>query len=232
MLVALHVVVVELAERLPVQVAELVARRVLLVLGELHALPLVGALVQAGEHALHHRAGAQLHPGELGERCRVEQRHGASAASPSPPRGAGRRASREVMPSLSAWKLGSTRWRSTGRASARTSSTVAAKRPWRTARALAASTRYWLARGPAPQDTFLRTELGRARLLGPGLPHQLHRVAHHVVRHRHAAHQLLQGEDLLRREHLGQRGLRPRGGALDDLHLLLGASGSPRPPGT
>jgi hypothetical protein len=56
-------------------VADLVAGRVLLVLGELDRLPLVGALVQAGEHALHDRAGAQLDGRELGEGLGVEQ-HG------------------------------------------------------------------------------------------------------------------------------------------------------------
>jgi hypothetical protein len=75
-LVPLHVVAVELAEGLPVEVLQLVAGRVLLVLRELHALALVGALVEPGEHSLHHRAGAELHPGELGQRCRVERGHG------------------------------------------------------------------------------------------------------------------------------------------------------------
>jgi hypothetical protein len=72
---ALDVVAVELAEGLPVEVAKLVAGRVLLVLGELHALALMRALVQPGEHALHHRPGAQLHPGQLGERGRIERFH-------------------------------------------------------------------------------------------------------------------------------------------------------------
>src|SRR5260370_21308484 len=55
---ALDVILVELSERLPVEVANLVARGVLLVLRELDALALVRTLVQPGQHAVHHRARA------------------------------------------------------------------------------------------------------------------------------------------------------------------------------
>src|SRR5690606_20136090 len=160
-------VAVELAVGLPVHVPQLVAGRVLLVLGELHALALVGALVLAGEDALHHRARAQADPGEARERLGIEQRHGSAQA---PTSATSRSMSwRLVTPSLSAVKLGSTRWRRTGRASAWTSSMLAAKRPLRIARALAPSTRYWLARGPAPQVTCCWTN--------PGTPASLGRVA-------------------------------------------------------
>jgi hypothetical protein len=73
---ALDVVAVELAEGLPVEVLELVARRVLLVLGELDALALVGRLVQAREHTLDHGAGAHFQAAEAGQQLSVEERHG------------------------------------------------------------------------------------------------------------------------------------------------------------
>src|SRR5512137_92197 len=151
LLEALHVVLVELAVGLPVDVAQLVAGRVLLVLAELHRLTVVRAAVQAGEHALRGGAHPQAQPGQAGQHRGVEQ----------PPAGLGHFAvsssrsttSRLDTPSLSARKLAMTRWASTGRASSRTSSSEAATRPSSTARLLAPSTRYWLARGPAPQAT-------------------------------------------------------------------------------
>ena len=75
MLVALDVVAIELAVGLPVEVLELVAGRVLLVLGELDALALVGRLVEPREDALDDGAGAHLDSGEARERLGVEERH-------------------------------------------------------------------------------------------------------------------------------------------------------------
>ena len=77
LLEALHVVLVELALGLPVEVAQLVAGRVLAVLGELDRLPVVGRAVEAGEHALGDRADAQLQAAELGEDGGVQQGAGA-----------------------------------------------------------------------------------------------------------------------------------------------------------
>src|SRR5262249_21139429 len=117
---ALDVVLVELSERLPVEVAKLVARGVLLVLRKLDALPLVRALVQAGEDALHQRPRPKLDAQKARQRLRVEEGQGVTSSrswSTSLP---------EVMPSDSAWKFGSTRCWSTGRARARTSSAEAA----------------------------------------------------------------------------------------------------------
>ncbi len=64
-------------------------------------------------------------------------------------------------PSASALKLVTMRCRSTGGATARTSSMPGAKRPASTARALAPRTRYCAARGPAPQVTQSLTNVGR-----------------------------------------------------------------------
>ena len=74
-LVALDVVAIELAVGLPVEVLELVAGGVLLVLGELDALALVGRLVEPGEDALDDGAGAHLDSGEARERLGVKERH-------------------------------------------------------------------------------------------------------------------------------------------------------------
>src|SRR6185437_4530766 len=56
-----------------------------------------------------------------------------------------------VTPSARATKLSAMRWRSTGRASATTSSTDGASLPSSSARARQASISAWLARGPGPQ---------------------------------------------------------------------------------
>src|SRR5207245_10150859 len=143
---ALDVVLVQLGESAPVDVLDLVAGRVLLVLGELHRLAVVRALVQARQHSLHHLAGPDLERAEAGEKGRVERHAFVSRSSSAITR-------RESTPSASAWKFVSTRWRRTGSTSARTSCTSAAGRPWIAARALAARISAWEARGPAPQLT-------------------------------------------------------------------------------
>ena len=123
---ALDVVLVELGKRPPVDVADLVARRVFLVLGELHGLTVVGALVQPGEHAFHHLARRHLERAEPREQRRQERLRGCHAFVSRKSSAITRR---ESTPSASAWKFVSTRWRRTGSASARTSCTSAAGRP-------------------------------------------------------------------------------------------------------
>src|SRR4051812_27964953 len=97
MLEALDVVAIELSERFPIQMAKLVTRRVLLVLRELDTLTMVGALVEAGEDAVHHCPRPESHPGKAREGCGVEQLNHAFTSA--------RRLSTiwpEVTPSLSA----------------------------------------------------------------------------------------------------------------------------------
>ena len=71
-----------------------------------------------------------------------------------------------------AWKLSSTRWRSTGSASARTSSNVTWVRPCSSARALAPSTSACAARTLAPYDTHSLMNAG-----APGSPGRLMRTS-------------------------------------------------------
>src|SRR5207244_7811555 len=141
-----HVVLAELGVGAPVDVLDLVARRVLLVLGELHRLPVHGALVQAGEDPLHHLARANLERSQPRQEGRIERHARASRSSCAT-------TARESTPSASAWKLVRTRCRMTGSANARTSSTVAAGRASSAARALAPTINACEARGPAPQAT-------------------------------------------------------------------------------
>ena len=60
-----------------------------------------------------------------------------------------------------------------------------------------------------------------ASLCGPRQPHELHRVAHHVVGHRHAAHDLLQRQNLLARKRRRDRGRDVGRRAPHDVELLL-----------
>src|SRR5262249_14133560 len=109
-------------------------------------LPVVRRGVQAGEHALHHLACANLEGPEARQQRRVERHAFVSRRSSAI-------TLRESTPSASAWKLVSTRWRRTGSASAPTSSTETAGRPESAARAFAPRIRACDARGPAPQLT-------------------------------------------------------------------------------
>ena len=70
---ALDVVLVELGVGAPIDVLDLVAGRVLLVLDELDRLAVGGALVQSGEDALHHLAGTYLQRPEPGEERGIER---------------------------------------------------------------------------------------------------------------------------------------------------------------
>ncbi len=72
LLVFLDVMAVGLAERTPVDVADLVSRAVLAVLGELDREALERALVQARHQPFHHQARDQLQPSETGQCGRVE----------------------------------------------------------------------------------------------------------------------------------------------------------------
>src|SRR2546421_480884 len=99
---ALDVVLVQLGEGAPVDVLDLVAGRVLLVLRELHRLAVVRALVQARQHPFHDLAGPDLERAEAGEKGGVEGHAFVSRSSSAITR-------RESTPSASAWKLVSTR---------------------------------------------------------------------------------------------------------------------------
>ena len=72
LLVLLDVEAVGAAEDLPVDVAGVVARDVLPVLGELHAEAVVGALVEPRDVPLDDHAGLHLETAQLGDRLRVE----------------------------------------------------------------------------------------------------------------------------------------------------------------
>src|SRR6266850_3926031 len=148
---ALDVVLVELGEGAPVDVPDLVARRVLLVLLEFDRLAVVGTLVQPGQDAFHHLARLDLQGPEAGQhRGNVRRREPHALVS----RSSSAITRRESTPSASAWKFVITRWRRTGSTSARTSWTSAAGRPCSAARAFAARISAWDARGPAPQLTW------------------------------------------------------------------------------
>src|SRR5262249_17252177 len=64
--VLLHVVAIGLGPDLPVEVANIVARRVLAVLGELDALPEERAPVHAGKEAFDDLTGPQIEPADAG----------------------------------------------------------------------------------------------------------------------------------------------------------------------
>ena len=107
-------------------------------------------------------------------------------------------------PSASALKLVTMRWRSTGRATARTSSrrrgSGLAARPGPSPPAPGTGS----PAAGAPTDVIADELRHVAAAVGfgsrPRQPHKLHRVADHVVGHRHAADDLLQGQNLLARE--------------------------------
>src|SRR5574341_1260241 len=69
----LHVVTIRARIHFPVDVARIVARRVLAILGELHAEAFEGAAVQAAEKAFDDGARAQFHAGNLRENLRIEE---------------------------------------------------------------------------------------------------------------------------------------------------------------
>ena len=73
-------------------------------------------------------------------------------------------------------------------------------RPCSSARALAPTIKNCTARGPAPQLNWSGTKSGVPDFADARLPHQRHRVADHVVGHRHFAHQPLQVENLVGRQ--------------------------------
>src|SRR5690606_9591193 len=113
----LHVVAVELAEGLPVDVFDVVAGRVLLVLGELDRRAVMRGAVHARQRTLDDRARAHRQVLEAAELQRREEPHGYSGRTTSR-----RRSMSSVArtPSASAWKLVMRRCCRTGRASART----------------------------------------------------------------------------------------------------------------
>ena len=124
-------------------------------------------------------------------------------------------------PSASALKLVKMRCRSTGRATARMSPALTARRPWRIARALAARIEVLgRARAGAPGQPVL-DEAECAGLLGPGGPHQVHRVIDHVVAGRDLAHELLDPEHVAPREDRLDLLLRRLGRGIDDPPLLV-----------
>src|SRR5262249_16691814 len=96
------------------------------------------------------------------------------------------------------------------------SSSDTAKRPARIARALPATTRYSDARGPRH---VLLEERRRVRA-GPRRARERDRVLHDVIGGRHAADQVLQLEDPLRRQHAAELRLVVAGLLADDLLLL------------
>ena len=118
------------AEEAPVDAADVVARHVGAVLGEVDGAAEVGRAVQAAQEALHHRAREQLEVADPGQDLRVEEAAAAAslragrsgmASSYIPDRGAGHGgqqllddASSCVTRSDSAWKLVRMRCRNTG----------------------------------------------------------------------------------------------------------------------
>jgi hypothetical protein len=158
--VLLHVLSVRLGERLPVEVLEVVARRVGPVLGELDRESVVRRRVETRDEALDDPAGDEpeaVEPGQgVGreELARGSHQLGRSFASGSFTSSRSRAMiDSDVRPSASALKFVKTRWRSTESATERTSAHETLTRPSRTARVLAPRTRYWAARVPAPQVT-------------------------------------------------------------------------------
>src|SRR4029453_19281577 len=163
--VLLDIIAVELGIGLPVDVENLIPRRILAMFGELDAEPLVGTGVKTGDQPFHDIPGAEQEARNLGERERIEIVRFVGHQGRSGWISASKRSMicSEVMRSgsaASAAKLQMMRCRRTDRASACTSSTEAAKRPCSTARALAPRMRYCEARGPAPQLTQSLTKAG------------------------------------------------------------------------
>jgi hypothetical protein len=68
----LHIEAVLPSPDLPVDATQVVATDIFPVLEKLHRLPLVGALVEAGEHALDNSTRAQLQPRDAGNRLRMQ----------------------------------------------------------------------------------------------------------------------------------------------------------------
>src|SRR5688572_17984124 len=152
-----HEVAVRPREEPPIEPAEVVAGLVAAVLAELEPGALQPARVHAEHEAVHHAPGHQRQVTERRERARVEQRHRSGLDGAFTPASSRSVTWSAVTPSASARKFTSTRWRSTGGATARRSSRVTAKRPSSSARALAQRTSAWPARGPAPHRTSSRT---------------------------------------------------------------------------
>ena len=124
-----------------------------------------------------------------------------------------------VMPSARAVKVSAMRWRSTGGASAITSSTEGARRSCSSARTRTASIRAWLARGPGPQPISSLSSPSPSRRGPPGA-HQPQDRVDHAVADRDAAHQGLRLDQLARGHHrLGR--LDAAAGGLDH-HAALG----------
>ena len=124
-----------------------------------------------------------------------------------------------VTPSARAEKFTAMRWRRIGPASATTSSTDGASRPWMMARARAASMKAWLARGPGPQATRWRTT-SRSDVLGTAGAHQLQDGIDHALADRQAADQRLRRHQVRRRQRL--HGDRHVGAGGRDHDLALG----------
>src|SRR5690606_34325541 len=144
--------------QLPIDAPRLVARFVAAVLGEFQPRALVAAamLAAAAQRAAAPRGDAQ--PAQLRAQARRDGIPAHDLRDAQPPgygtsRSSAATTSSGRRPSASAANESSNRWRSTGAASASTSSRVAASLPCSNARALEASTSDWPARGPAPHFT-------------------------------------------------------------------------------
>ena len=133
--------------------------------------------MESGDRAVHDSPRDELEIGDRGERHRVR----ANSLISGSRREAAWTISSASMPSASAWKFTSTRWRRTGSATARMSSKSTTVRPSSSARALPPSSSAWPARGPAPQRTHLRTKSGASSPAGTRRPHQAGREVDHVL---------------------------------------------------
>ena len=122
-----------------------------------------------------------------------------------------------VCPSAWAWKLVLMRWRRTGTATLRMSSSETLNRPSIAAIALPPRIRFCPARGPAPQSIRSLMNCGVCGSAGRVARTSRVDVLDHVIRDRHARHELLEVHDRLAREHLLQVGRLPLGRRREDL---------------
>src|SRR5205814_2247245 len=171
-------------KQLPVDAADVVARQVRPVLGEIHRRPEMRRAVQPVDDSLGHEARDELEIADPCEHGRIDQSSVGSGLEGShrrgalcvecdyiPERGTGTCLSSssvtisDVTRSDSAWKFVSTRWRRMGLASARMSSKLTCVRPCISARALPPRMRCCGARTLAPYETYFLMISGDA---GPG----------------------------------------------------------------
>ena len=125
-----------------------------------------------------------------------------------------------LTPSASALKFVIMRCRSTGWATARTSSQDTWNRPRKIARAFAASTKNWLARTGSPGDVVANEIRNRAFFLARQ-SRKLHRVTDHIIGDWDFANDVLHFQKVGAGDHAIDLGTMGRSGRLNDAKLFV-----------